>query len=750
MARIPTVYQQAQQPQNQTLNIDSSGFQDNSGAQQATKSVQSALSQYQLDQKKTFDLARITEAKNELDVNEAKLASDQNDGWQSKQGQNAILFRDNDGNDFTSHYQSRFNTIVGDIKQRLQLTPEQAKTFDEYAQQRGTNLNQQLQSYQLQQGQAYKKSVFQAAVDVEQRKAIGGFGDLENMDQSLQNMNSQIENYGRSTGQSNAEILNNIANSNAKVHAENMKLLHDQENYKAGQEYIKRYGRNMTELEKQTYIQRFNDLGESQVTQLAINNMRYGMSNGSKTAFNTPDPIALLNSAQIPQTDFANLKYNDPRLDSQLVHLAKQKSMDWAIPLLTGIRVAGERSNNNAVSPANAKGVYQLTPIAIQQVKNLTGRDIDPTNPEEATFAALTLVDWISKKYNTQDPKVIAAYYNGGGNRVKELMSGGVDAIKNTENKNYVNRVSSFDFNSYANKPSSDAIPDVSNLSPKNQAKVYAAREEMLRQQKQQKKDASNQLYEQASDMITQRQITSVEQLNNSPEIVKALDSDQLKGLQNQIDASNGRYSTDEQNAVLQNPSKLKGMPQSQFNVWLKAIPPNMQGHFSNLYAQWNGRTLQDANAAQRQAQSNIDISDIYSTIRQNSGSLGFVGAATGKAVVQNKNSNSAFYVAMTNDLVERVKNLDDAYFNQTGKRYSKLQIQAITRSFMGSSTGTTQSAIRTYDPNVNRSDVPDDTKAVMLRLAQRNPIDRRFTSVDKMDESTFFKYYFQVYRGNQ
>lgn len=764
MARIPSVYQNVSEPVAQQSNVDQSQFQGDQSVQQATDSVQNSLNQYMLDEKKSFDLARITQAKNMLDVQNAKIASDQENGWQNQLGQNAILFKDDDGNDFVSHYQNKLTSSINDVKSQLQLTPEQAKVFDNYASAQSTDLSQKLQQFQLKQGQDYKNSVFKSAIDVSAKQAIGGFGDIAQMDQNLQNMNLQYENLGKANGLSNAEILSNIADANAKVHAQNMKLLYEQQNPQAGISYIQKYGKNMTELEKQTYIQKFNELGQSQLTQTIINQMKYGMSNGSNTAFNSADPVTLMKNSQIAPQEFQSLKYTDPRLDSQLVLQAKQQNMDWAIPIVTALRVAGEKSNNNQVSSANAKGVYQFTPIALQQVKNITGKDIDPTDPQQATQGALAFVNWISQKYNTKDPAVIASYYNGGGQFINQLKSGGADAIANTENRNYVKRIQNFDFSSYANNPvmsNNQQLPDISFLDAKNQAKVYAAREEMIKQQKQQKKDYADNIYEQVSDMITQGQITSVDQLNKNGDIVHVLDASQLKGLNNQIDVLNGKKSIEIENAIIQGQIALPGMQQDKFNDLLKQIQPDHQLRYSEMYAQANGRTLADYKNEQKSLITHVTPKSIYDVVKAQAPDLGFVWSSGNKPTT-NKNTNSAFYVAMTNDLYDRVSEFDNQYLSTHGKRMTPLQVQAVTRSFMDSSRSTqgksffglfnssTPNVVRNYDPNVSRSDVSDAIKTNILQLAQSNPQDAKYTSISQMPDSTFYKYYFQFLRGKR
>ncbi|MFH4180910.1 lytic transglycosylase domain-containing protein, partial [Acinetobacter baumannii] len=79
------------------------------------------------------------------------------------------------------------------------------------------------------------------------------------------------------------------------------------------------------------------------------------------------------------------------------VHAAKEKGMEWAAPLLLGIRLAGEKSDNSAVSRRGAKSVMQFMPQTWEEYSKGGKRDIN--NPADTIDAALEFVDWISKKY---------------------------------------------------------------------------------------------------------------------------------------------------------------------------------------------------------------------------------------------------------------------------------------------------------------------------------------------------------------
>ena len=122
-------------------------------------------------------------------------------------------------------------------------------------------------------------------------------------------------------------------------------------------------------------------------------------------------------------SEHKKIKYNDPRLDAYTYQRGIEKDMEWAIPLLLAIRNSGEKSNNNQTSPKGAKSVMQFMPDTWHGKKGqkngykwdrATGRERDLNNPADTIDAAYDFVQWVSKTYNTKDPAVIAAYYNGG------------------------------------------------------------------------------------------------------------------------------------------------------------------------------------------------------------------------------------------------------------------------------------------------------------------------------------------------
>lgn len=77
--------------------------------------------------------------------------------------------------------------------------------------------------------------------------------------------------------------------------------------------------------------------------------------------------------------------------------------------------------NNNAVSSAGARGIFQLTPIALKQIKIDSGADIDPRNVYSASVGAALLLTRFHRLFSGQTPLMLAAY-NAGEGTVKKFI----------------------------------------------------------------------------------------------------------------------------------------------------------------------------------------------------------------------------------------------------------------------------------------------------------------------------------------
>ena len=135
-------------------------------------------------------------------------------------------------------------------------------------------------------------------------------------------------------------------------------------------------------------------------------------------------------AGQRPAGQRAPNSFRDPAWD---VAEAKAASK-YAVPVeyLRGIRVDGERSNGDQVSPKGAKGVYQFMPKTRDAFLKKYNVDAYSSNPEEqAAAAALHLKESYGR---TKDWLKAVAGYNGG-------VSGENGTNGTKENRDYVARV---------------------------------------------------------------------------------------------------------------------------------------------------------------------------------------------------------------------------------------------------------------------------------------------------------------------
>lgn len=162
----------------------------------------------------------------------------------------------------------------------------------------------------------------------------------------------------------------------------------------------------------------------------------------------------------IRPSEYKTIRYDDPRLDALLGSKAQSMDMEWAVPLLTAVRRAGEKSHNNQVSPKGARSIMQIMPETQAGLERTYKKKWDINNPNDATEMALYLVKEMSEQYKTKDPLVLAAHYNGGFANGKAMQKNGKP--KAQETINYVNRVKDFiqtgKYKSYTGKNIATAI----------------------------------------------------------------------------------------------------------------------------------------------------------------------------------------------------------------------------------------------------------------------------------------------------
>lgn len=120
----------------------------------------------------------------------------------------------------------------------------------------------------------------------------------------------------------------------------------------------------------------------------------------------------------------APTSYKDPAY-RDLISEAEQ-SVGIPSGMLAATVYAGERSNNNQVSSAGAKTMFQFMPKTREYIKQKYGFDAY-ASPYEGAMAAASLLkenQQALSKYTNDPTMVVAAYNTGAGNIIKHLTEG--------------------------------------------------------------------------------------------------------------------------------------------------------------------------------------------------------------------------------------------------------------------------------------------------------------------------------------
>jgi len=100
--------------------------------------------------------------------------------------------------------------------------------------------------------------------------------------------------------------------------------------------------------------------------------------------------------------------------------------------------------DNDAINRGSgARGIFQLTPIALKQVKIDTGMEINSINPYQASIAASVLLARASKLFSGELPLMLIAYNAGEGNAkkfVREIAATGRGTLSR-ETREYIANV---------------------------------------------------------------------------------------------------------------------------------------------------------------------------------------------------------------------------------------------------------------------------------------------------------------------
>lgn len=101
---------------------------------------------------------------------------------------------------------------------------------------------------------------------------------------------------------------------------------------------------------------------------------------------------------------------------------AIEESLGFPFGLLNAVatwETRGQFDNDAVNRGSGARGIFQLTPIALKQVNIDTGMNINPTNPYQASYGAAALLSRASKLFSGELPLMLVAYNAGEGNAKK-------------------------------------------------------------------------------------------------------------------------------------------------------------------------------------------------------------------------------------------------------------------------------------------------------------------------------------------
>ncbi|EXE99404.1 transglycosylase SLT domain-containing protein [Acinetobacter sp. 259052] len=415
--------------------------------------LNSGLNAYQAYQDEA-DRVRVIDAQNKLAELKLHLQNNDVDGYGNKKGVDVVSFDDGNGGGFVDYYTKAYQDGIGQIANTLGNSRQRA-LFREMSERDAVQFKGSLQNYFVRENDVYQQSVYSSSADRFIREINENPGDFTKIDESRTNLKASLGKLMNLEGKAATEAENIYLKNVSVAHITNISAFVENGDLKAALAYKDKYKDEISLADSFKVDQRIHQKLEDQQVESLVNMATTGTQEGSNPALNVP-PQASAKIAQelksLTPDQMKNIKYNDQRLDVYTVHAAKEKGMEWAAPLILGLRLAGEKSNNSAVSEKGAKSVMQFIPDTWKQYSKGGQRDIN--NPADTIDAAFDFISDISKKYKTKDPMVIAAYYHGGDEDARRGLAGGQP--KGPRGRAYLERMDKWltkDFGQYANKP---------------------------------------------------------------------------------------------------------------------------------------------------------------------------------------------------------------------------------------------------------------------------------------------------------
>ncbi|EXA69427.1 TPA: transglycosylase SLT domain-containing protein [Acinetobacter baumannii] len=556
--------------------------------------LNSSLNAYQAYQDEA-DRVRVIDAQNKLAELKLHLQNNDVDGYGNKKGVDVVSFDDGNGGGFVDYYTKAYQDGVGQIANTLGNSRQRA-LFKEMSERDAVQFKGSLQNYFVRENDVYQQSVYSSSADRFIREINENPGDFTKIDESRANLKASLGKLMNLEGKAATEAENIYLKNVSVAHITNISAFVENGDLKAALAYKNKYKDEISLADSFKVDQRIHQKLEDQQVESLVNMATTGTQEGSNPALNVP-PQASAKIAQelksLTPDQMKNIKYNDQRLDVYTVHAAKEKGMEWAAPLILGLRLAGEKSNNSAVSEKGAKSVMQFMPETWKQYSKGGQRDIN--NPADTIDAAFDFISDISKKYKTKDPMVIAAYYHGGDEDARRVLAGGQP--KGPRGRAYLERMDKWlsqDFGDYAKKPAKtreQAYEELwnSNVPVDVKQKALSLTDRYYNGQDKAKEEKQNQVYDYYFKEINSGQF-SYEQIPGVD--INALEPNQIKSLEA---VSNAKFKKDIKtdpmvySMIMLNKDELfKGKPQSVLHQYADKLSPSDYRAVTKMYIDVN------------------------------------------------------------------------------------------------------------------------------------------------------------------
>ncbi|MDC5038977.1 transglycosylase SLT domain-containing protein [Acinetobacter baumannii] len=556
--------------------------------------LNSGLNAYQAYQDEA-DRVRVIDAQNKLAELKLHLQNNDVDGYGNKKGVDVVSFDDGNGGGFVDYYTKAYQDGIGQIANTLGNSRQRA-LFKEMSERDAVQFKGSLQNYFVRENDVYQQSVYSSSADRFIREINENPGDFTKIDESRANLKASLGKLMNLEGKAATEAENIYLKNVSVAHITNISAFVENGDLKAALAYKNKYKDEISLADSFKVDQRIHQKLEDQQVESLVNMATTGTQEGSNPALNVP-PQASAKIAQelksLTPDQMKNIKYNDQRLDVYTVHAAKEKGMEWAAPLILGLRLAGEKSNNSAVSEKGAKSVMQFIPDTWKQYSKGGQRDIN--NPADTIDAAFDFISDISKKYKTKDPMVIAAYYHGGDEDARRVLAGGQP--KGPRGRAYLERMDKWltkDFGQYANKPAKtreQAQSEIwnSNAPVELKQKALIFTDRYYNGLDKAKEEKQNQVYDYYFKGINSGQFT-YEQIPGVD--INALEPNQIKSLEA---VSNAKFKKDIKtdpmvySMIMLNKDELfKGKPQSVLHQYADKLSPSDYRAVTKMYIDVN------------------------------------------------------------------------------------------------------------------------------------------------------------------